>query len=145
MFNHTTLANRRPLSSPRADATFSSRPTTTQHQIKHHHHLQELLVPITHYQEDKNIIISVDDQAVRKHEHTASFGDQAVEEVAIAVHSYIVLKRSLRHKEPTLCPPLSTSVSIIVKKKVTILKNRQSCRRGSSRSIMTRTSLGLTL
>ena len=125
MFNHTKLANRRPLSSPIADATFSSRPKTTQHQINHHHHLlQELLVPITlNIKNDNN---KCRDQAVQVHEpYLAKFISQAAEELALAVHSSIVLKRSLRHKEATLCPPLSTSVSTIVKKKVTILKNRQ--------------------
>ena len=35
------------------------------------------------------------------------------------------LKAKFKTQRATLCPPLSTSVSIIVKKKVTILKNRQ--------------------
>jgi len=52
------------------------------------------------------------------------FIGQAAEELARSP-LYIVLKRSSRLKELPLCPPLSTSVSIIVKKKVTILKNRQ--------------------
>ena len=125
MFNHTTLANRRPLSSPTADATFSSRPITTQHQNNHQHHLhQELLVTITLI--SRTITISVRDQAVQEHEpYLVKLTSQAAEQLATRSPFLHCLKAKFKTQRATLCPPLPTSVSIIVKKKVTILKNRQ--------------------